>query len=112
MKNTPRHRYALRHLFLLMAFVAAFLAGRKSHEICPDLTGRLVPTTDVRIYVVRRNVSAYENVQRSDFDVVYWPAHEAPKTAVANVNEIRGAKLKVAMFTGEPLLRNNLILAP
>ena len=78
--------FALRNLFLLVAFVAVFLAGRKSFEEFPDISNlntRLIP-----IYVVHRDISANTRLTKNDFKVERWPADKVPLNAI----RIRDAK--------------------
>ena len=106
-------RFTLRHLFMLMALAAMFFAGRKSHEDFPDFSAlfqRKPPLAPV--YVVRRDISTSESLQLTDFNLEYWPKDKVPSNAVVTLGELIGSQPKVAMYSGEPLLKNKLQRPP
>ena len=92
---------------LLIAFVAVFLAGRRSQKDFPDLASVWRQHT-TPVYVVRRDISPSESLQQADFTLEHWPTDKVPANLVVTVSELIGAKPNVSLYTGEPLVRNKL----
>ena len=92
-----------------MTLIAAFFAGRKSHEQFPSIAAlfqKQIATAP--ICVAGRDIRAGETIRANDVIVEDWPVDKIPANTIASANIAIGARPKVALYAGEPLLTDKI----
>ena len=106
-----KSRFSLRTLFLIAAFVAVFLAGRKSHETLPDISQLFrTPPTMVPVAVASTDIPIGATILPSDIKIESWPANKVPRNIVRKSVVSVGVTSKVAIFVGEPISESHVNL--
>ena len=92
-----------------MALIAAFFAGRKSHEQFPNVAALFrKQTATAPICVAGRNIRVGERIRATDVVVEIWPVDKIPANTIVNVKDAIGARPRVALYTGEALRADKL----